>query len=224
MRVGIGEALRRASSDESGKQRDHPGRRGAPASNRMESRQRCERCKTEAADSKRSDLPDRNCVATDNEIIGGRDGRNGEEDRSCRQRKGVSHGRAFAAVALDDPAQTHDSRKRRDRRYHFLPNRDRQSAEKPRSGGIAWPRRHAREERQRPDQQHELHIVMMDGAGAEILQDRYHEHCENERKARRGMTGKFACKPRYSGQKHQQQSRRPYDQSEFFGKSCRDEQ
>ena len=42
---------------------------------------------------------------------------------------------------------------------------------------------------------------MMDGAGTEILQDRRHEHGENECKARRGVAGKFACEPRYSGEK-----------------------
>ncbi len=85
------------------------------------------------------------------------------------------------------------------RRDHFLPDGDGERAENTGDGAVARTCRHANEQSQRPDHQHDLHVVVMDSAGAEMLQHRRHEGGENQRHARGRVAGQVAGEPQNPG-------------------------
>lgn len=128
---------------------------------------------------------------------------------------------ARAALAFDHPAQGDDDGERRHRRHHFLPDGDRQRADEAGDRAVARARRHAHEQDQRPDHQHDLHAVVMDRAGTEMLQHRRHQRGENQRDARRRVAGEFAREPQDAGKEHEQQRRRPQCQDDALGECAR---
>ena len=108
---------------------------------------------------------------------------------------------------------------RRDRRRHLLPDRERQRGEPAGERGI--PGRWPCGQRQRPHQQHKLHVVMIDSAGTEMLQHRRHQRGEDQCEPRRGVAGKFTREPRHAGEEYQQQRHRPHRGGNALGQRRR---
>ena len=190
----------------------------------MQAGQGGERGEAKAAERERADLRDRDRVAMNGQVVGGRNGRSAQHDRARRQRDGIGNCRARAAFAIDHPAQGDDDGKRRHRRHHFLPDGDRERAEEAGERAVARTRRHAHEQGQRPDHQHDLHAVVMDGAGAEMLQHRRHQRGENQRHARRRVAGEFARQPQDAGEEDSNSAGRPHRQGNRARRARRQQQ
>ena len=63
--------------------------------------------------------------------------------------------------------------------------------------------------------------MMMDRAGAEMLQHRHHQDRENQRHARRRFAGEFAREPHGPGEEDEQQRRRPNHHGNPLGNAGR---
>src|SRR6516165_3135872 len=74
---------------------------------------------------------------------------------------------------------------------------------------------------QRPDQQHELYIVMIDCPGAKVLQHRCTQRGQNERKPRRRLIGETACEPCDASKKDKEEGNRPQRDDEVFRPTAR---
>ncbi len=106
-------------------------------------------------------------------------------------------------------AQRDRCRKRGDRRRQFEPDRERKRREHAGERGIARAQVRAYGERERPDQQHQLRIVVVDGARPEMLQQRRRQGSEDQRQPGGGLAGQIVRKPRDPNEKQEQQPDRP---------------